>query len=220
MEYKPRKESLDASSPGLNFDTGAGAQITNDNGEFEIVGLNDEMYDFVASHEGYESQSLMHHEPWRLGVGITLKRIDLYLLGSIHDADTNELIPNVKLKILPYPFSEWHDDLLKKWGNSYTSTENGEFHIGLHQDDWGFTILAQAEGYQPVCKVYEPQRPGRLDGIIIRMNRGLSLTGRVVNTAGSPIPGACIFVGPPVNSERDDYEVGARTQSTEDGSFA
>ena len=115
--------------------------------------------------------------------------------GQVIDDLTNKPLENFTLQVgqlHPVP-----GDLNRiVWGLAERPIQaGGRFSVLLN---WGAgeRIRVVANGYIPEPVLAEPPKRGatKVDGVVVRLNRGLRVSGRVVDYQGKPVAGASLFV--------------------------
>ena len=166
-------------------------------GHFRLGGLMDARYRVMAFADGYQP-STYGHEAAAGAEGVSIQlRPNARIVGIVVDAETNEPVQNFVLglvrtpeaTVIPANLRQRYED--PKGAFEYLNARPGRVHL-----------LASAEGY--ALSPSDPitvQPAERVEGVVIRLNRGASIKGRVVDTGGAPVAGARITATPGKKSD-------------------
>ncbi len=190
---------------------------TENDGRYSIAGLAEGTYEVSVTHEKLTGQERQGVPAGSTGVDFILQERGA-IAGHVVDADTGK--PIEAFSINPTTVME---SAFPGGGTSsrYSSpgflevrSKNGEFLL-FGREARKTIVTAQAPGYSPE-KVEVVVVPGKTtSGISIALERGQPLSGRVVNEAGMPVPGALLYW----NSVPHDPERNAAARTDRDGQF-
>ena len=202
---------------------GGGRTTTDEEGHFSIPDIAPGNYQVAAHAKGYSA----HSERTWAGKGPTTLELHLKKQGSLRGTVVgDDGQPITAFQLQPRSHRGRLDPPYPRQSLMKVKNEQGEFLIeGLDPAFWCLEVWAQ--GYavteSPCVKVRQGQD---LTGYVVKLARGATLKGVVVDDSGAPVPGARISLHP--NQEPDlealrDTEpsaaMGAEDRTDEQGRF-
>jgi hypothetical protein len=112
------------------------------------------------------------------------------VVGKVVDAETGE---PVKAFIVQAGKFDPKDPKNVTWGFSETRTTSGDFRAAIEWNE-GWTARILADGYvpQPILSAAPPAGKDRIE-LVIRLKKGRTVRGRVLDHLGKPVTGASVF---------------------------
>lgn len=169
--------------PGANPD----GCLTDENGEFRLMGLSDAYYELSASHKDYQ-RSFMH------GIAAGSKNVQLVLRGipkikgKVLDARTRSPITQFQVAVVP-------ENLPVKSTQAFKPVVNarGEFTIEAPRNGSG-DVVADADGYlQGRVSVYGASASASPEVAILLEPGSIPVSGLVLDNNGMPVSGARVM---------------------------
>lgn len=163
--------------------------VTDEKGEFCFESLNPGEYNVIVQAKGYRQAG----RTTRVQTGTNNVTMEMFrealLAGTVVDAVTNAPIPSFRVRVRYYYGAQAPTALQSK--DEYEG-QSGEFSIpGCPQGD--YVVEALAAGYAPGHSANFSVQPGRdVNNLAIKLVRGGSISGHIVDPEGRPISGARI----------------------------
>jgi hypothetical protein len=169
----------------------ARAQTTTDaNGEFTFEDLSPGDYNLICSLKGYRAQ-----QPARAhtnGDRVVLEMLkEASVCGQVVDANTNAPVTSFTCRVRIF-YGEGMPTAPADTNVQTVNNAKGEYCIdGIPQSE--YVVEAMAPGYAPSLSARFQVAPGKdVQGIVVRMSKGGSLSGRLVDPEGKPVARARI----------------------------
>ena len=172
------------------------AQMSGEDGRFSISGLRAGRYLLRASKQGFGRPAMTNVDAGDSEVVMKLSAVPV-ARGIVIDADTGEALKSCYLTVSRSP------ELLRlrRRDSQRLRSEDGRFEVPLDRINAGATtvwIFGLAPGYaggSVEVALRPPDRPRKplpasVDGLVLRLRRGASVVGRVVDAEGTAIPNA------------------------------
>jgi hypothetical protein len=185
---------------------------SEEDGTFEITGLNEGAFSVSVSHQQYSTAQLQ-------GIDAGTRNLDIELSGrgtvegTVVVADSGEPLPSFELA-----YFNGRQDRLQPWMNrNFTAyyDEQGAFSREVEVGEG--TLYARAAGYAPASTFLADVREGdTVRGVVIRLEPGGTVEGTVTNADGEPVGGAQVYVGAYQEWMRNEAHVAT---SANDGTF-
>ncbi len=190
---------------------------TNEAGEFSFIRFDDGLFNLYASHPDHGSTYLLSQEPRPEGFELILGGQGA-IEGHVVAAETGEPLTDFSIAYA----RGWNTEF--SWGMNLkllpTHDDEGRFSLTNVQAG-DVTLIARAPGRALKFHTGERVVPGQpTSGVVIALEPGVSLEGRVVDSSGSPVVGAMIFEGPVPRVSPMYYPELAGATSDESGWFA
>jgi len=174
--------------------------ITNERGEFSFESLAPGEYNIVASMRGYRF-SPKNRVPTNTSDTVLEGMREASLFGQVVDAATGMPVTDFTAQVRHYsdPNTPTYPGTIKQ---SFSKVSDGQFELpGVQQGE--YVVEAWANGYAPSRSTNFVVTQGKdVKGVSIRLTRGGSITGRVVDPDGQPIAKARLMTRP--NDWADD----------------
>ncbi|NUM55395.1 MAG: carboxypeptidase regulatory-like domain-containing protein [Candidatus Hydrogenedentes bacterium] len=206
-----RNANIWASGPGSHS-----SGRTGEDGRYKIAGLKEGNFYVSVQASGYSRGNLNDIPAGSEDVDIVLKgtgKID----GKVVDAATGKPVADFEIVYGANAGASMRN--FQHMGpGARTRSENGEFHIESAEAGQA-ALLVKAQGYAPKIQQVMDIVPGETrSGVVIELETGGVVVGRVLDTGGNPVPGAKVFdTAAPMDEYRRDRA--ARTTSGADGAF-
>jgi RNA polymerase sigma-70 factor (ECF subfamily) len=189
---------------------------TNPEGEFSFTRFEGGPFNMYASHPKYGSAFLANCAPNSEGFELVLGGQGA-IEGQVVAAETGTPLPDFSITWL----DGWQQAF--SWGMDYAlrhvHDEAGRFSLRNVQAG-NVTLVVRAPGRATTFRTGETIEPGgTTSGVVIALERGVSVKGRVVDAAGEPVADAMIFEGSFPWVYVQDYPALARTYTDDDGHF-
>ncbi len=163
-----------------------GQVAAKENGEFCLEGLMPGSYNIVASAKGWRAVPGGRNRVESNSTGVILEMFkEAAVKGRVVDAQTGENVSgaNVRLRFWYGPESPTQP-LSEEW----TASPGPEFTIEAAPPADGYVVEAVAPGYAPSHSSNFMVQAGKdVEGIVVRLRRGGSITGRIVDPDGKPV---------------------------------
>ncbi len=168
--------------------TSKGAAYTKADGSFTIVGLANGSYNVTASAPGYSDRNHGTVEAGSHTTQIILERRGA-VTGIVRDAVSGAAVRKFRLQIK----LQRGDGPATPTGKTREfSSADGRF-VFDDIDPNQYVVEAEAEGYAPSSSApFFVNRGDTTPEIVVAMDKGGSVRGLVVNTAGAPVAGASV----------------------------
>jgi protocatechuate 3,4-dioxygenase beta subunit len=188
--------------------------ITQADGSYTITGLVAGRHNVKVRHEEYVDASID-------GVAVGSSDIDFSLTrrgaieGHVLDAATGKPIERFQVTHFPVTYPPFHHEWRR--GDVTQSDANGAFRIP-NVPPGEVMVIARASGYPEIpVKVPQVLPAETTKGIVIRLKKGMSVEGKVVDPAGRPVANASVVAGAK-RWDQQPQELGA-TQTDMEGKF-
>lgn len=161
--------------------------VTNDKGEFCFENLTKGDYNVIATAKGYRSQP----RNTRISTGTSNHQIllmrDAKVCGMVIDAASGKPMPSFKVRMRIWTGEGSPTSPLNDGEYTEVNSGNGEFCIeGVPPSD--FVVEAVAPGYAPTySNHFTVNQSQPVNGVMIKLGRGGTISGRVVDAEGKPI---------------------------------
>ena len=195
---------------------GGGNATTDEEGKYEILGLQAGSYYVNVYHQNYSSfQQQQQVEAPNPNFNITLKGKGT-IKGHVLEAGSGNPVRTFSIMAMQGKMVG-NIDPGNFWGNNGQTfvNENGEFEIQVA--DGGATLYVQSQGYAPKAVPIADTKEGETkSNVEIRLDAGGAIDGTVVTKAGQPVEGARIYVGraPMGDWERRERPAAATTDAS------
>lgn len=194
-------------------------QHADSTGNFRLISLLDADYNVRVSADGYAQVNLDPIPAGTEGLDIVLEDVRVFVNGQVVTGFFNRAVQEFEIGYVRGIVDEWEPwiDTIK-----YTpvSDRRGRFELAATHLDGALTLIARADGFFPGIEPLMGIDSNRLDDVTLRLEKGgIDISGKVIDSSGFPVAGAHVFVGPPPNPIRLEYERRARTSTSEDGTF-
>jgi hypothetical protein len=173
---------------------GTGWQInasTNAKGEFKFAGVSDGSYQIQGQRQGYQNSSVSA-AAGAVDANMTMARAGS-ISGRVVEARSNAAVQD--FSILVVNSGQRYQSYMERDRKSFHH-EEGEFTIdGAYPGT--VQLMFKSPGRADITLPVDGVRSAEtLEGIVVSMETGLELTGRVRNTVGDALGGAYIYIGP------------------------
>ncbi len=205
-------------------DGSRGSGESDGQGSFRIVGLRSDTYELSASGGGFVRVSLE-------GVPSGTKDLEIPLeaYGGVRGVAVDEVdgkpvtqfrvgikegLPSGRGLWATYdpndeePDSDWAHDLNRPHQFQEVSDPGGRFHL-RNVSPGPHTVFVEAEGYRLGKLAVEMVHSGETVEVVVPSPPALTLSGRVLDTAGQPVAGAAISIGHAIRSDDGPSDPGA-----------
>jgi RNA polymerase sigma factor (sigma-70 family) len=157
---------------------------TNADGSYQLTGLTLGRYEISARHDEYVDNKIPQAAAGSSGIDFTLERRGA-IEGQVIDASTGQPIERFRITHFPEPYTPfypgWERDMKEQ------SDGNGAFRIA-NVTPGTAKIVVQAEGYLQADVDVDQVLPAQtVKNVVVRIQSGLTLEGRVVDTNGRPV---------------------------------
>lgn len=163
-----------------------GQTTTKENGDFCVEGLMPGSYNIVASAKGWRALPGGRNRVDSNSSGVLLEMFkEAAVRGRVVDATTGENVSGASVRL-----RFWYgiDSPTQPVGEEWTAAQGPEFVIEAAPPSDGFVVEAAAPGYAPSFSANFSVQAGKdVDGVVVRMRRGGTITGRVVDGDGKPV---------------------------------
>lgn len=174
--------------------------LTNERGEFCFESLAPGEYNLVANMRGYRFTA-KNRIPTNTSDTVLEGMREASLFGQVVDAATGQPVSEFTAQVRHYsdPNTPTYPGTVKQ---SFSKVADGQFELaGVQQGE--YVVEAWAPGFAPSRSTNFVVTQGKdVKGISIRLTRGGSITGRVVDPEGQPIAKARLMTRP--NDWADD----------------
>ncbi len=189
---------------------------TNSEGEFSFTRFEDGPFNMYASHPKYGSAFLANCVANPEGFELALGGQGV-IEGQVVAAESGTPLPDFSIAWA----DGWQRDF--SWGMDYTlrpvHDEAGRFALQNAQTG-NVTLIVRAPGRAVAFHTGEMIEPGvTTSGVVIALERGISVEGRVVDATDAPVADALVFEGPIPRVYAMDYPKLARAHTDGDGRF-
>ncbi|MFN0242322.1 MAG: carboxypeptidase-like regulatory domain-containing protein [Planctomycetota bacterium] len=166
-----------------------GEIVTDDKGEFCFEDLAPGPYNIVAVAKGYHLERTMRAETGSRDTRLEMIR-DPDVSGQVIDASSGAPVTSFTVR-LRFFYGVGNPSQPSEVKQTFNHPQ-GEFTLpGVAASE--YVVEAMAPGYAPSFSQNFSMAGGKsITGIIVRMTRGGSMSGRVVDAAGKPVPRARI----------------------------
>lgn len=189
---------------------------TNAAGEFSFIRFEEGLFNLYASHPDHGSVSLLSQEPRAEGFELILGGQGA-IEGHVVAAETGEPLTDFSIAHARGRNKEF------SWGMNLElqPMHNDEGRFSLTNVQAGdVTLIARAPGRALKFHTGERVVPGQTtSGVVIALEPGVSLEGRVADASGAPVAGAMVFEGPVPRVSPMHYPDLAGATSDETGRF-
>ena len=157
---------------------------TKADGAYRLTGLTGGRYEISVRHEEYVDNALPNVTAGSSGIDFTLEHRGA-IEGQVIDGSTGQPVERFKITHFPEPYTPfypgWERDLKEQ------SDGNGAFRIS-NVIPGAAKIVVQAEGYLQADVDVAQVLPARtVKNVVVRLQPGLTLEGRVVDSNGRPV---------------------------------
>ncbi|GMV95521.1 MAG: hypothetical protein AMXMBFR82_52990 [Candidatus Hydrogenedentota bacterium] len=189
---------------------------TNNAGEFSFIRFEEGLFNLYASHPDHGSVSLLSQEPRAEGFELVLGGQGA-IEGQVVAAETGEPLTDFSIAHARGRNTEF------SWGMNLklqpTHDDDGRFSLTNVQAG-DVTLISRAPGRALKFHTGERVIPGQTtSGVVITLEPGVSLEGRVVDASGAPVSGTMVFEGPIPRVSPMYYPDLAGARSDETGQF-
>ena len=188
--------------------------LTDEQGRFQFKGLDPGPYILIASRQGYARSPLrvVELEPRKaITLEVSLERLNKYS-GTVVD-ESNSAIEGARIWLV----GDSDQTPASNVSPLATSAHDGKFEVFAPANVGNLTLVTLARNYAP----HRLPLPQKSSGILVRLSRGLSVSGRVIDEHGTPISKAAITIQnretPAEISQLGNEKLGTTTGS--DGRF-
>ncbi len=195
-------ESRRAVAGGIVWDRGdpTAAAVTGNGGGFELAGVSGRRLELEAGAPGYLRADPVSHQ--LLGDGRPAPTLALRpaaaVRGKVVDGDGNP-VPGaeVRAEIRRRPGMMRIEIGRPQVGPRNRSNPQGEFRIGPLDPEQSYSLAVQAEGHAPATAELTGLEPYRTrSGLVLTLDRGKRVVGRLVDTDGAPLRDGSIELSP------------------------
>lgn len=159
---------------------------SDEEGRFLIGGLISARYQITATCGGFLPLTGRAASAGMEGLQLRMSPT-ARISGVVVDAETNEPIPHFNVTVHPTMDPIFFNPATKQ----HFSNPDGAFEYTDVKTGGLQYVFVEAEGYAiGRSEGYEVVPMQRVDGVVVRLERGATLTGRVVDAKGEPIRGA------------------------------
>jgi len=188
----PRREPLaraHVGAVGSRGDEGHGFARSGEDGAYEISGLGEGRYRVSVYSDDYGRPEHVEVEAGARNVDFIMQQFAV-IEGTVLGANGR---PLEAFEVMHVPGALESFDLTGSMGMRQFFDPGGHFRLE-NVDPGPVTLAARAAGHGPKTHIVPDVRPGAaVTGVVIRLERGASLEGRVINAAGQPVPGAQVY---------------------------
>jgi len=191
-----------------------GQARSKEDGAYTLTGLTAGQYTLKVDHEQYVDVSREHVSAGQSGIDFRMKRRGA-IEGRVIDAVTGR--PIAEFQVLHFP--EIFTPFAPGWERNLVSQvdENGAFHIPDVRPG-RVTVVARARGYlQASVEVPYVAPAETVSDVVLRLEKGLTVEGEVLTSAGQPVANAAIIPGRLQGMARAEESIAARSDA--DGKF-
>jgi RNA polymerase sigma factor (sigma-70 family) len=187
---------------------------TKTDGTYTLTGLTAGQYAVTVDHEEYVDASRDGVAAASSGIDFTLKRRGA-IEGHVVDATTGSPIAHFEVMHFPEVYTPFYPGWEREFVDQ--ADENGAFRIRNVRPGRA-TVVARAKGYLQASVEVPGVAPAEtVRNVVVRLEKGLSLEGRVLDSAGKPVANAGIIPGALPSGQRLEEAIAAQTDA--DGTF-
>ncbi len=201
--------------------------LTDENGDFLLDDVRAGSYTLVVQARGYEPWREPRVESGEMGLAFELVRLPT-VTGQVLDPSGKPL-PNFTVQLRQFVANTDQTVSVPRTRQVIKNSEDGAFEVACPREN-DYVVEAMAAPYA-ACQSerFHIAKGQKLTGIVVRMNAGGTIKGRVIASDGSPVGGARVkthhtdFVDDPFwNSLGDAYPSAAtktEVRTKADGTF-
>jgi protocatechuate 3,4-dioxygenase beta subunit len=189
---------------------------TDSDGKFKVSGLKEGNYSINVQATGYTHGIVQSVAAGSENVDIVLKGTGK-IEGKVLDAATGQ--PVTDFEVMYVANGGLDPRMFKQMGpGAHTHNDDGAFQIE-NAEAGVAALMVKGQGYAPKMQQVTDIVPGQTkSGVVVKLEAGASVEGRVVDSSGNPVAGAQIYDGPLPLADYE-RERSIRATSTADGSF-